>query len=197
MKSTQEARLPLNAGITLVEILIAVSLGAVAAAVLFATLIGGQDVFIKTRAEAGAHGDAQAVLGLLANEIRAAGSDAGELGLPGAGIALARGDTLHIVSDLNGDRVISLSEPPEDVLYVFNSGEGQLTRDIGTGPVVLLDRVSNLVMTFLDENGQQLAPEANGRIAPDAVRAVQIVISIQTPNGSVEDVEGVYAMRIR
>jgi len=184
-------------GVTLVEVLIAVALGAVAAAVLFATFLGGQGVYIKTRNETGVHGDARVVLGLLANEIRSAGSDAGELGIPGQGIALARGDSLHLVSDLDGDRTIGLTEPPEDVLYVYDSTGGILTRDTGAGPVVLLDRIANLNLRFLDSNGQPLAAEASGRVDPEPIRAVEIQVSVRNLDGTTQELEGVYSFRAR
>jgi len=197
MKTQLSDKLRQNSGITLVEVLIAVVLGTIAAAVLFATFLGGQDVFIKTRNETGTHGDARVVLGLLAGEIRSAGSDAGELGLPGQGIALARGDSLHLVSDLDGNRAIGLSEPPEDVLYVYDSAGGFLTRDTGAGPIVLLDRIANLNIQFLDDAGQPLAAEGNGRVDPDPIRAVEIEISIRNNDGTTQDLEGVYTFRAR
>lgn len=197
MKTMVIGKLRETRGITLVEILIAVVLGAVAAAVLFATFLGGQDVFIKTRNETGNHGDARVVLGLLASEIRSAGSDAGELGLPGQGIALARGDSLHLMSDLNGDRTIGLSEPPEDVLYVYDSTAGFLTRDTGAGPIVLLDRIASLNLQFLDTDGQPIAAEANGRVDVSLIRAVEIDVSIRNNDGTTQDLEGVYTFRAR
>jgi Tfp pilus assembly protein PilW len=130
-------------GITLLEVILAISLGAVAMAVLFSIFISGQGVFIQTRAETGAHGDARVVLGLLANEIRSTGSDAAEFGIPSGGIVLATADSLHLMSDLNGDRTISVTEPPEDVLYAYDNAQGTLTRDMGTGPVVILDQIDS------------------------------------------------------
>jgi prepilin-type N-terminal cleavage/methylation domain-containing protein len=186
-----------DSGVTLVEVIIAIVLGSIAAMVLFAVFIGGQGVFIQTRSESGAYGDARVVLSLLANEIRSAGSDAGELGLQDNGLVVARGDSLHLMSDLDGDRAISLSEPPEDVLYVYDSGGGTFSRDTGSGPVVILDRVNALTMQFLDDQGQVLAAQGNGRVDAAEVRAVEIMIAIRQPDGTVEDVEGVFSLRNR
>lgn len=186
-----------RSGVTMVEVIIAIALGSIAAMVLFAVFIGGQGVFIQTRAESGAYGDARVVLSLLANEIRSAGSDAGELGLQNNGVVLARGDSLHLMSDLDGDRAISLSEPPEDVLYVYDSVGGTLSRDTGSGPVVILERVNTISLQFLDDQGQVLAAQGNGRVDAGQVRAVEVTIAIRQPDGTVEDVEGVFSLRNR
>ncbi len=184
-------------GITMVEVLVAISLGAVAMAVLFSIFVSGQGVYVQTRAETGANGDARAVLGLLANEIRSAGSDAAEFGIPGQGFVLASADTLHLMSDLNGDRTISVTEPPEDVLYAYNSGQGTLTRDAGAGPVVILDQIDSMTMRYLQDQGQVITPQADGHVDPDLVRAVEIAISVRTPKGSLEKVKGVFTKRNR
>ena len=184
-------------GITMVEVLLAITLGAVAMAVLFSIFLSGQGVYVQTRAETGANGDARAVLGLMGNEIRSAGSDAAEFGIPGGGFVLASTDTLHLMSDLNGDRTISVTEPPEDVLYAYDSGQGTLTRDTGSGPVVVLDQIDSMTMNYLEDQGLVIAPQANGHVDPDLVRAVEIAIAVRTPKGSLEKVKGVFTKRNR
>ncbi len=184
-------------GLTLVEVLIGIAMGSIAAAVLFATFLGSRDVYVKNQTETNVHGDAQAVLGLLANEIRAAGSDATELGLTGRGVAMASSDSLHLVSDLDGDGTIGVTEPPEDVVYAYDRAAGTLTRDTGTGPVVLLEGIESLDLRYLDANNQALPAGGNGHVDPDSLRAVEITLSVRKPDGTTENLTRVYAFRAR
>lgn len=156
-----------DAGFTLVEMMVGLTLGAIGAAVLFSIFIGTQHTYVATQNEAFEGGDTRAAVGMLAQEVRSAGSDARSIGIQP--LAAASGDSMRILSDLDGDGAIQTAiEPSEDVVYFYDSESATLQRDPGTGPVTMLTDLQDFTFQYFDAQGNQVG---NGGVLDAAQRA--------------------------
>lgn len=179
-----------HAGFTLVEMMVGLTLGAIGAAVLFSIFMGTQSTYIDTKEEAFEGGDTRAAIGMMAQEVRSAGSNPGNI--PFQRLATATSDSMRIISDLDGDGVIEANvEPSEDVVYFYDSGSGTLQRDPGTGAVVLISQLESMAFEYFDNQGNQLG---NGgpltATQRGAVRAVRFDVNLEGPH------EGAYPIHL-
>jgi prepilin-type N-terminal cleavage/methylation domain-containing protein len=146
------------AGFTLVEMMVGLTLGAIGAAVLFSIFIGTQSTYVDTQEQAFGGGDTRAAIGMLAQEVRSAGSDGRNIGIQR--LSVASSDSLRILSDLDADGVIETTvEPSEDVVYFYDSTSGTLQRDPGTGAVVMMSNLESFSFEYFDAQGD---PVGNG-----------------------------------
>jgi hypothetical protein len=132
---------------------------------------------------------------LLASEVRSAGSDAVDRNIAGDGIVTATENSLSLRSDLDGDQTIEFTEPPEMVTYAFDSSAGVLTRDTGTGSVVLLREVENLSFTYLDRDGNVVDMAGSGTTGD--IRSVRVQVWTNRGDGQVDRQQGTFTLRNR
>jgi prepilin-type N-terminal cleavage/methylation domain-containing protein len=145
-------------GFTLAEMMVGLTLGAIGSAVLFSIFVGTQSAYLDTQKIVFGGGDTRAVLGLMTQEIRSAGSDERNIGIQR--IALASQDSLRLISDLDGNGVIAAaSEPAENVVYFYDATSKTLERDTGGGAAMLMEGVVSFAFRYLDAQGN---PVANG-----------------------------------
>jgi len=85
--------------------------------------------------------------------------------------------------DLNGDSDVTDTNPDEDVLYSFNAGTGELSRDDGSGPIIILRDIQNLTFTYFDGNGTGLQSLPLSALDRSLVRFVGIDIDGETSAG--------------
>jgi prepilin-type N-terminal cleavage/methylation domain-containing protein len=171
-----------DAGFTLVEMMVGLTLGAIGAAVLFSIFMGTQSTYADTKEEAFEGGDTRAAIGMLAQEVRSAGSDPGNMGIQR--LAVASSDSLRILSDLDGDGAIETNvEPSEDVVYFHDSVSGTLQRDPGSGPVVLMSELDSFTFEYFDNQGTQVGNGGSLTAAQRAtVRAVRFDVNLEGPH---------------
>jgi prepilin-type N-terminal cleavage/methylation domain-containing protein len=181
-------------GFTLVELLVAIGLTAVATTVVFTVFISTQGMYYDTRTMTANQSESRVVLGMLSQEIRSAGSDALNRGVQR--IAFAADDTLRIQSDLNGDGVLnSVDEPAEDVTYYYDPADETLVRRTGAGDIPMMTDVAAFRFRYLAADGTSLGPlplegdlrrrvravgiELDFRLAGDAVRRWETTVAIR------------------
>jgi prepilin-type N-terminal cleavage/methylation domain-containing protein len=172
------ARLGDERGLTLMELMIALALTAIASAVVDTIFVSTQGNFASTRGVTERQQDARVVIGLISQDVRSAGSDV--LGIGIERMAIAAADTLRIQSDLDGNGVIdALTEPAEDVTWFFDAGSGNLVRRTAAGDAAILRNVTDFRLRYLDAAGAPLA--ALPLVAGDRarVRAVTLDLSLR------------------
>jgi len=180
-------------GFTLVELMVGLSLSAIAGAVLFSIFVGSQRMYYDTREMVGDTGDSRVVLGMLAHEIRSAGSDLASANVQT--IADAQLEALRLQSDLDGDGVIEFTEPPEDVTYSYDSSAKTLSRDTGvSGPITLLEDVT-MYFEYMDKNGTVVGPPPLDSAQRATVRTVVVHVRRDHPNGTYDTMQTSISLR--
>ncbi len=166
-------------GLTLTELMISLAIFGVIMGVLFGFLVGARNSYSETRERAQYQQSMRAVMSLITREVRSAGCDPNDAGFDK--FALADAGQLQVRMDLNGDLDFADIGPDENVSYTFAAGN--LTRDNGNGPQVILRGVQAFTFTYFDEVGNQLAGVPLSPANRDLVRFVGINIQGQTDQG--------------
>ena len=112
-------------GLTLVELLVAISVLSVVLAAVGASVVGVSRSGRTASSTAEVLDDARRAVGLLQQEVRGASQVE----------ATSDGDTLVVATDVDGDGV------DEQVVYAVDAAAGTLTRTIGLGSRVLARRI--------------------------------------------------------
>jgi type II secretory pathway component PulJ len=141
--------------------------------VLFGFLVGARNSYSDTREKAQYQQSMRAVMSLITREIRSAGCDPLDDGFNFDKFGVADAGQLQVRMDLNGDMDIVDIGPDENVSYAFAGGN--LTRDNGNGPQVILRGIQAFTFTYFDA----VLSAANR----DLVRFVGINIQGQTDQG--------------
>ena len=175
--SARRALLGDHRGVTLVEMMVALSLAAVAALVTYTVFVSTQGSFVDTREVTEQQQDARVVMNILTQEIRAAGSDG--LGIGIERLALCQTDTLRIQSDLDGDGVLDAGEPAEDVLWFHDPANEAVVRRTASGDMVVLRDVVDFDFAYLDATGAPLANVPLPLEDRSRVRAVLIDLDVR------------------
>ena len=182
-----------SAGFTLVEVLISIAI----LSILFGTIYRTFDIFNRSytseNVKAGVQQKTRIGIDLMARDIRLAGLD--PLGSADAGFnpANTNSSSIQFTADLNYDG--DVSDPFEDIQYGLNGNLLQLTSDLGTGMVAatLLDNVTGLTFTYLDETDAPLAEP----IPTDQIRTVLVSLTMRREAGRGGPVIRTYTTRVR
>ena len=184
-RNTIAAHLADRRGMTLVEMMIAVSVFGIIMGVVMGFLIDSRESYTETRERAQTQQSMRAVLSLLTAEIRSAGCDPVGVGFDTFGQADA--GLLQARMDLNGDADFVDNDPDETVTYSFNAATGELSRNDGTGAQVIMRGLTGVVFTYFDENGAQIGGSPLTAVDRARVRSVQITLQGETDNGEPVD----------
>lgn len=170
-------------GLTLTELMISLAIFGVIMGVLFGFLVGARDSYSETREKAQYQQSMRAVMSLITREVRSAGCNPSPeaVGFAFDKFAVADAGQLQVRMDLNGDLDIVDVGPDENVSYAFAGGD--LTRDNGNGPQVILRGIQAFTFTYFDEVGNELAAVPLSAANRDLVRFVGINIQGQTDRG--------------
>ncbi len=172
-------------GMTLVEMMIAISVFAVIMGVVMGFLISSRRSYAETRERAQTQQSMRAVLSLLTAEVRSAGCDPQGLGFDTFGVADAA--QIQTRADLNGDNDIVDQAPDETVTYTYNPATDELSRDNGAGAQVILRGVTGVTFSYFDANGAPLAAVPLSAVDRALVRSVQVQLQGQTDTGEPVD----------
>lgn len=154
MTKRREARAPDRRGLTLVEMLVAVTIFGVAMAVVFSFMTGAGRSYANMSNRVEYQQSVRAVLNLMSRELRSAGCDPREVGF--ARFAVADQTVVQFRMDLDGDGAIEVAEPAEDVVYQYVAASDELTRDSGSGAQTVLRNVTALEFRYFDAAGNAL-----------------------------------------
>lgn len=166
-------------GMSLVELVIVITILGTVLAIVTKVLLSTSRVESRTMNRAEVQGDARQALMLFSNEIRQAGTDPGDPPLGTLGVISGDSVTVRVRADLNGDRVIQTTEPSEDVTYRYDAGQQALTRDPGTGAVVVLSNVTAMSFSFFDLSNTPVTPLPLNGASAATVQSVGLSMTCQ------------------
>ncbi len=161
-------------GMTLVEMLVALSLFGIAMTVIFTFMINSRRSYSDISERVEYQQAMRAVMSLVSREVRSAGCDPTAINF--TRFPVADLGQLQCRMDLDGDGVIEVVEPAEDVIYMYLPVTEELTRNSGSGAQTILRNITNLTFLYFDENGNQLGPVPLAASDRDLIRFVEIVI---------------------
>ncbi len=168
-------------GMTLVEMMVSVSIFTVILGVMFSFLLGSSNSYNDTRERVRFQQSMRAVISLVSSEIRSIGCDPTQVGFEN--FTVASSAQIRCQMDLNGDSDVTDTNPDEDILYSYNAGTGELSRDDGNGPIVILRDIQDLKFTYFDGNGISLTGLPLNALDRSLVRFVGIAIDGETSAG--------------
>jgi len=180
-------------GLTLVEMMISISIFAVVLGVVMGFMTTSGRSYNATRERVQYQQSMRAVISLLTKEIRSTGCDPNNVGFDR--FVVADNSILRCQMDLNGDSDVTDLGPDENVTYSFDAATGELSRDNGSGPIVILRGVLNVTFTYRDGNGAVLGGVPLNAIDRFDVRYVDLTISGQTDSGEPVDYTSRVALR--
>ena len=194
MWPTNIKRIQDQRGLTIVELVVAMSLAAVATAVLFSVFASTQGMYYDTRTIMENQSDTRIVMGMLSTDIRSAGSDIQQIGVQR--LATCAADTVRIQSDLDANGVLDASvEPAEDVTYFYDSGSESMMRSTGTGTITLMEGVLAFTLSYIDVAGNDLGPLPLDGPARQRVRAIEIAMTVEVEGDATRDWSTTVAIR--
>jgi prepilin-type N-terminal cleavage/methylation domain-containing protein len=167
-----------RAGMTVVELMVALVIFGVVIGVVFGFLTEARQSYTNTRQKAQYQQGLRAVMSLVTREVRSAGCDPAGAGFER--FPLADADQIRCRMDLNGDTDAVDTNPDEDITYAFNAGTGDLTRDVGGGATVILRGLTNLSFNYYDEDGNLLNAVPLSAIDRASIRSVDLVMTGET-----------------
>ena len=145
------------AGFTLVELLIAMVIFAVALTAIYTSYLTQQKTYLAQSQVTAMQQSLRAGMYHLERELRMAGYDPNRTA--GAGFLIADDDELQFTADLNGDgnMVASTNDTNEQVHYTISSG--YLRREIwGGGLQRLAENIEVLDLVYMDEDNNPINP---------------------------------------
>jgi prepilin-type N-terminal cleavage/methylation domain-containing protein len=166
-----------NHGFTLVELLVAMTLGLVVLAAILNMFASQNRTSAVQQEVAYAQQNMRAAMDLIVREIRNAGYDPEDNGFDA--IQTATSDSIRVLSNITGDdETGNPDDANEDVTYTIDNANHELERD---GTVMIKDVVPNsLQFTYYRPNGTAFVPaDQNDR---DDIRMVAIQFQVHTEN---------------
>jgi prepilin-type N-terminal cleavage/methylation domain-containing protein len=174
-------------GFTLIEVLMCIAIMSIVFGTLYQTFDTFNRAYTTENVVAGVQQKTRNGVEFMVHDIRLAGLD--PLGSAGAGFLDAQSTSLQFTSDSNFDG--DVDDPFEDITYGLNGDLLEQTNHLGTE--TLLDRVTVLTFSFLDEDEPPQVPAAQ----LNDIKTVVITLSTQRPAGRDDPVSRTYSTRVR
>lgn len=166
---------PDRAGVTLVEMMIAVTTFGIVMAAVMGFMVEQKQSYNQTRDRAQYQQSMRAVISMVAREIRTSGADPSDAGVVPFGIADA--GMFQCSMDLNGDGDVTDHDPDEAILYTFDAANGNLLRNDGAFNMVILRDLTSLRFRYYDAGGAELTSVPLNAEDRGLVRFVEIDMS--------------------
>lgn len=165
------SRLNREWGISLVELLVALSIGMVILAAVTATFITQSKVFDAQEQINQMQQNARGALDIIAREVKMAGYNPTQASFSGITYSASQ---LKILADISGPAPLYQSdgdtdEPNENITYSFDSTNLRILRN----SQLLADNIQSFTFTYLDANGNPTTNTPN-------IRQIRIVITART-----------------
>lgn len=197
-------------GFTLVEILIAASVGLIVLGAIYASMNIGQRSSVNVERKVVAQQNARAGLGIMAMEIRMASfnpgfapnsfwCDPGTCNTPPVsqaykGIQEATANSITVEMDLNGDQIIGPPQSNEIIRYNYDTGNLRITRETNCGgaqaflgnvagqrEVRVVNAAAGIsLFRYYDVNGNELVPGTDLPADIPEIRSVRITLVVDT-----------------
>jgi len=176
MTLKQTLRLPKisNQGITLIELMIAMTIFLLVLGAIYSTFQSQHKSYLMQEEVAAMQQNIRAAMFYITKEIRMAGCD--PTGDAGAGIVTANADSISFTEDIRGDADGSdpdgaTNDPNESIAYALSSNN--LVRNTGGGNQVVAENIDALDFVYLDADGNTTATLTD-------IRSVEITIVART-----------------
>lgn len=194
---TQFRRLNSERGFTLVEMMVGLSLAAIAAAVTFGIFTSTQGSYYQTRNISEAQAEIRVVAGMMTTEFRSLGSNPmQDGGVSFEPISQALSTGIQFRMDLNGDGFIDgWNEPCEEVLYVYGSVAKEIYRVTWAGFFTVMTGVETFSIRYFDAAGAELTPVPLNPNQRANVRSLRLDFSVRGPDGVLRDWSTTTGMR--
>jgi type IV pilus assembly protein PilW len=165
------------AGFSLVELLVAMTIGLVVLGGLYGVFTIQNRTFSKQELIVEMQQNARAAMDMMSREIRMAGYDPRNLNSDSNQTTNFFGVTvnssrLQIKADLDGGGSIDASSQ-ENIIYTFDAANKKITRNIGAGAQTFAENVDSFTFAYLDGSGNVTGSSAD-------VRQVRITITGRT-----------------
>lgn len=155
-------------GFTLVELLVAMSVGIIALAAFYGVFTIQNKRFNVEEQIVEMQQNVRAGIETMTMDVRMAGYDpAGVANFSGITVSSTQ---LELKSDLDGDGSIAGAE---DIIYKFDSGNMRITRNIGGGDQPFMENVQAFTFEYLDSSG-------NATTTSSMVRQIRLSITGRT-----------------
>lgn len=167
-----------DSGLSLLELMVVLAILGIVMLTLMGIAVSTSRLHWRTSSLAGTQMSARQGLSLMETEIRQAGADTrsfiagGPIGV--VGIVSAQANLLRVRADLNGDGVITTTEPSEDVTYSYDAVNKNILRNPGTGAQIVVPNVTNLTFTYYDGSNAVLGPLPLSAGNASVVRAINV-----------------------
>ena len=148
----QYCKLPSSSGFTLVELLVAMGIGMVVLAAVTTTFMAQAKFYNAQEQINEMQQNARGALDVITRELKMAGYKPNGGTFDGVTYNMSQ---LVIQADLDGSGGISTdSNANEQITYVYDSTNKQITRKVGTGTVeVLADNITAFTFSYLNSSG--------------------------------------------
>lgn len=156
-------------GFSLVELLIAMAIGLVVLAAMYSVFTIQNKTLANQEELVAMQQSVRSGMDMMAREIGIAGYNPAGATFDGVTVSTSQ---LQIQADLDGNGAID-STSQENVIYIFDSTNKQITRYIGAGNQAFVENVDSFTFEYLDGSGNVTATPAN-------VRRVKITITGRT-----------------
>ena len=177
-------------GFTVIEILMALAIMSIAFGTIYKSFQQINRSYTTENVKAGVQQGARIAVEFMVHDIRLAGLN--PLGSADAGIhadvPLPTSNKIRIRSDVDYDGQIVETDPFEDITYELDGT--QLVQENRTERLPLLDNVTALNFTFLDEDD-------NPATTHDAIRSVVVSLTMEKPAGPNRTVSRTYTTTVR
>jgi len=194
VQTAPRSRLSGSAGFSMIEMVLALA----AVAIMFGAIYAGFERLNRSYAaenvKAGTQQSARIGVEMMVQDIRLAGLN--PLGTAGAGIVADPTPTLlRFTADLNFDG--DTGDPFEDITYDLSGTTlRQTNRNVDPNPEILLENVTDLTFTYLDEAGNVI-PTANLAARRLDIRTIGISLTLDRPAGRSGVVSRTYTTQVR
>lgn len=168
-------------GFTLVELMMTLLIFGVVLGVIGNVFFTTQGLYGRTSQRANQQMSVRSGLTVMVEEIRRAGADPLLTGM--AGLVTADSQTVHVRAELNDIAGIQTAEPSEDVTYTYDAAQEILFRDSGTGPLALINNVSDFRFQYFDGANVELLPLPLTAAQAGIVKSISILIVTTTNQG--------------
>jgi len=170
-----------SGGFTLVEVMMTLLIFGVVLAVIGNVFFTTQGLYGRTSQRAGQQMSVRSGLTVMVEEIRRAGADPLITGM--AGLVTADTHSVHVRAELNDIAGIQTAEPSEDVTYTYDAAQEIVFRDSGTGPLALINNVTDFRFQYFDGLNQEITPLPLTPAQAGTVRSISITITTTTNQG--------------
>jgi prepilin-type N-terminal cleavage/methylation domain-containing protein len=159
-------------GMTMVEMLVAISMFAIVMTVTFTFLVNSRRSYSQMSQRVEYQQAMRATVSLMTREIRSAGCDPANAGFDR--LPVADDTQFQCRMDLDGDGAIEIVEPAEDVMYLYRPLEEDVIRNSGFGVQTILRNVTAVSFRYFDATGAEILPVPLSAANRSLVRSVEI-----------------------